>query len=198
MPLAAVLAGIALQGCLMARSLEPLSHDIQSQMSGAKFDNEIRLTLGPVSLFIVRNLARLVPEPEVQHYRKLLSHVSKVEVAVYEIQSAAGAERAIATPSRLRRMTEKEGWQTAVRVNDGSERVWVLYRENKGKVKDIYVATVDTDSLTLVRVKGNLNKIVAWAVNEHPESIFGTDDHPSAPGPEAENQVAQRTPDQQP
>jgi uncharacterized protein DUF4252 len=164
---------LLLQACLTARSLEPVRRDLQSQMEGARFDKEIKLTLGPVSLGLARLICRLVPDEEVQQTRRALASVHRIELAVYDIHAEHGAAEALQMPHKLRQMTSGGQWQTAVRVQDEDERVWILYREDRGRIRDFYVVTLGSDELVLVRVKGNMNRLVEWAMREHGDTLFG-------------------------
>jgi hypothetical protein len=174
-------SALLLQACLTARSLEPVRRDLQSQMSGARFDREFQITLGRITLGLARLICRFIPDREVQQARPALAAVRRVEVAVYDVHADPASATGVRMPHKLRAMTGRGNWQTAVRVQDRDERVWVLYREENGRIRDFYVATLGSDELVLVRVSGDLKRVVEWALREHGDTLFGRPDEPEAP-----------------
>jgi hypothetical protein len=181
-----LLCALALPGCMHAASLEPLRHDLQRQMPEARFRKDLKLTLGPVSLWSLRTASRLVPDKDAREWRELLSHVRRLELAIYRVEAARSGQ--VETPKRLQRMLDGGQWQVAVRMHDGREGAWVLYREEQGRIRDIYVAALSADELVLVRFVGRLDEIVAWGFRKHGDSLFGarpaTAGHPADGPPE--------------
>jgi hypothetical protein len=79
----------------------------------------------------------------------------------------------IEMPAKLREL-QAQGWVTAVKVRDEGDVVWVLYRLDDDSVRELYVVALDEHELVLVRAKGNLEKLVARALQE-------SDDTPGLP-----------------
>lgn len=54
------------------------------------------------------------------------------------------------------------------RVQEEDEAVWVLTYEEDGIVRQIYVMAVNAEELVLARIEGDMDRIVARALEEHP------------------------------
>jgi len=51
-------------------------------------------------------------------------------------------------------------------VRDEREAVWLLYRPDGEKVKEIFVVVLNDDELVLVKARGNLERLVEAAMDE--------------------------------
>jgi hypothetical protein len=162
--LAALFAVVGLSsGCFWAPNLAGVRKDIERQLPGATFDKEIELSLGPVSLAFARLITGLIPDA--REARPYLNNVSRIEVAVYTVDGMPSAEQ-VTTPAELRKLQESGEWEMAVKVHDGDDRVWVMYRIAKDSIEDIYVVVLSDDELVLVKAHGNLERVAAYAISE--------------------------------
>jgi hypothetical protein len=161
--------GIALMltlfsGCLWAPELDRVRREIQQQLPGSSFKKEFAISLGPLSLALVRTIVRFVPEAE--EARSYLSDIRSVEVAIYEADNLP-ADPAIDMPEHLETLLEKHDWEIAAKVRETSENVWLLYRAQEEVLEDLYVVVLSDDELVLVRARGNLDRLIAKAMREH-------------------------------
>lgn len=152
-----VLTALVAGGCMHAASLNGLRHDIESEVDGARFESEMQLTLGRISLGLVR---AIVPEEEKDEELAILKEVKKVEIAVYEtitLPSPTEGEARIPGYKSLKR----KGWQTIMTAteSDGG-RAWVLARERDGSLREILVGSLDRDELTMVKIHGDVERMI--------------------------------------
>jgi hypothetical protein len=157
-----IAAGGTSSGCLWAPELANVRRDIERQIPQARFDKEIELSLGPLSLALARVVTRFVPDA--REARSYLRDVRRIQIAVYnahDLPPTTGVEM----PAVLREL-QAQGWVTAVKVRDGQELVWVLYRLENERVTELYVVALDDEELVLVRAKGKLEKLAARALQE--------------------------------
>ncbi len=151
------LAALAAGGCMHASSLNGLRHDIEAEIDGARFESEMQLTLGRISLGLVRVI---VPEEEKEDELAVLKDVKKIEIAIYKtiaLPSPAEGESIIPGHQSLKR----KGWQTIMTAteSDGG-RAWVLAREREGAIRQILVGSLDRDGLTMVKIHGNVERMI--------------------------------------
>jgi hypothetical protein len=158
-----IVVGGAASGCLWAPDLAMVRKDIERQLPGVSFDKEIELTLGPISLAFVRLLTRITPGA--QDASGYLRDVSRIELAVYNTENMPPANT-VTMPERLKKMTESEGWELAVKVRDEDELVWVLYRLDDDTVRELYVVVVSDKEMVLVKAEGRLERLVARALSD--------------------------------
>jgi hypothetical protein len=160
----AISAGLAMlssPGCFWSPELSSVRDDLERQLPGASFNKNVELSFGPVMLTFARVVTSLIPGA--REARPFLRGVSHVEVGVYEahIDSIGG----LRMPKRLQSLME-EGWETAVRVRDNQDAVWLLYRPDGNEVKDIFVVVLNKDKLVLVKARGHMEKLVEAAMEE--------------------------------
>lgn len=159
--IAAVAITIALvSGCLWAPDLDQVRKELESQIPGASFKREFAISLGPVSLALARTVTRLVPDAREAH--TYLEEIRHVRVAIYEIASMPEGSH-LRMPRQMEEL-RSEGWEVAARVKEGNDHVWVLYREKKGKVSELFITVVGKDELVLVRADGHLDRLVEKAM----------------------------------
>jgi hypothetical protein len=163
---------LSLSGCIWAPELEEVRRELEREIPGARFETEFKLTLGPASLGLARMMVGLVPDAE--EAGRYLKDIYRVKLAVYRTESlpAIGELR---LPGRLRRQLERSGWEVAVKVREKDEVVWILYREYRNTIRDIYIVVLDQDELVLVRLEGRLDRLFARAMEEHGDlqEVFG-------------------------
>jgi hypothetical protein len=158
---AMALTALASPGCLHSPELSGIRHDIESQLPEASFDTEVELSVGPVTLALARVVSSLFPGA--REARTWLKGVSRVQIGVYDAH-VTGTED-LRMPQRLQALVD-DGWETAVRMRDRDQAVWVLYRADEDKIKEMFVMVLNDDELVLVRAKGKLDRLIAAALEE--------------------------------
>jgi len=155
------LAALSSPGCFWSPELAGVRHDLERQIPGASFDTNIELSFGPVLLTFARIVTSVIPGA--REARPYLHGVSRVQVGVYESHVDSLAD--LHMPKRLQSLVEN-GWETAVRVRDDDEAVWLLYRPDGESVKEVFIVVLDRDELVLVKARGHLERLVAAALKE--------------------------------
>ena len=159
--IAVVLAALSSPGCFWAPELSGIRRDLESQLPGASFDRDVELSFGPVMLTLARVLTSVIPDAD--EARPWLRGVSRVQIGVYDAHIGSTAE--LRMPKHLKSLLDN-GWETAVRMRDDDEAVWLLYRPDGDKVREIFVVVLNDDELVLVKARGHLERIVAAALDE--------------------------------
>lgn len=157
-----LLAAPLANGCMWAPELTEVKRDIERQLPDVGFRKNVTLSFGPLTMALARAITSLVPDAG--EARDYLRDVSRVQVAIYELDHPAG-ETALETPRRLQELLD-EGWEMAVRVRDRDEVVWLLYRIDDDSVREMFVVVMGDRELVLVKVKGRLERLLAQAL-EH-------------------------------
>lgn len=148
--------------CMWAPELARVCRDIERQIPGANFDKEFAITLGPITLAFAKMVTAFIPDAK--EARGYLKDVSKIQVAVYEAQRMPAPNKVV-MPDRLKYLID-EGWEMAVRAREEDSVVWVLYKIDRGAIRELYVVVLDQDELVLVKAKGHLERLVARALLE--------------------------------
>lgn len=152
-----------LTGCFYSREMVHTRREIE-RASGADFDHGMMVSLGPLSLRTLSWLSGLVPEDEARMASSYLREISRVKVGVYHTEEGFSLE-GVDLP-RLRRF-ERGNWEVAVRFRDEESMGWVMYREHRDAVRDLYVVVLTDQELVLARVNGRLNRLLARVMEDH-------------------------------
>jgi hypothetical protein len=152
-----------LAGCFYSREIAHTRRDIE-RATGVDFDRGLMVSLGPVSLRTLGWISGLVPEQEARMARDYLREITRVKVGVYHTD--LGFARDGADLGSLPRF-EDQGWEVAVRFRDEETLGWVLYREHRDTVRDVYVVMVTDEELVLARVQGHLNRLLSRVMEDH-------------------------------
>lgn len=160
---ALIAATLASPGCLWAPELAGIRRDLESQLTGASFHKEVELSLGPVALTFARVAAAFVPGA--REARQYLRDVSRVQVAVYDHARFNEATSVLEIPQRLLTLLD-DGWEMAVKVNDGTDHAWLLYRAEDETIKEVLIVVLNEDELVLVKARGRLERVVDRALRE--------------------------------
>jgi hypothetical protein len=157
-----VITTMLFSGCLWAPELARMCQEIEDQIPGASFDRQFAITLGPLSLAFAKMVTAFIPDAK--EARGYLRDVSKIQVAVYETEEMPSVG-SVKMPKRLKRMQE-EGWETAVRVREENNVVWVMYKIDDDSIRELYVVVLDENELVMVKARGRLERLAARALSE--------------------------------
>jgi hypothetical protein len=167
-----LLVPLLLTGCFRARALEKIAEDISWQFPEADFHREFSISLGSMAI----GLARLACSfsDETREARQYMTGIKRVQVAVYKVKHLPSVEDA-EMPERLSDMIDDD-WEVVIKTSEPDERVWILYREDGKRVSDMHVTVLDEDELVLLRVSGDLDKLLDQALENHHELTAAIDD----------------------
>jgi hypothetical protein len=170
-PLLLLLAMAPLAACAGTPSAEQVRGEIERQLPGARFEPAEHFRLGRFSLGLVRWLASFDHDKKDQEDIALFRAISGVEIATYRVRSLP-ADAALSLPEKLEHQLREAGWTTMVRNSEKSEQTWVLYRSADSEViRDLYVVSLDPRELSLIRVSGHLDRLMAAAMADHPKKV---------------------------
>jgi hypothetical protein len=163
--LVAALIAVAVMslGCMWAPGLSQVRRDLERQLPGARFEKDVELSMGPVSLAFARLFTNMVPDA--RQASGYLKDVSRIELAVYDADHIP-SPKGVKMPRRLQQLVTNEDWEMAVRIRDKGELGWILYRTDDERIKELYVVLLNQDELLMVRAEGNLERLVARALSE--------------------------------
>jgi hypothetical protein len=152
-------------GCfkLTVPEFTQVRNELEEQVPEARFEKEIELGLGRITLGAAKWVCLLVPDA--REASKYLNEITGVSIAVYEVDSLLPVDD-LELPKRLQRLLEEKGWDVLVKVREEGEIVWVLYQEHREHIRNLYVVALEDDELVLVRLRGRLDRLFAKALEE--------------------------------
>ncbi len=150
-------------GCLYSREIAQTRRDFERQYPDLQLKREFVLSVGPGTIGFTRWLAGFADDDEdLRIATRVLEDVRRVKVGVYRVETPGLDLDAYDLPA-LRRL---RGWETAARIREEEEVVWVLYREHRGRIERLFVAVLDDENLVLTRLDGDLEAMLALVLEE--------------------------------
>ncbi len=119
--------------------------------------------MGPGLFHTAGFLAKLVDDEDAQTASRLAYGIRRIKAGVYPLSYSSNFED-LDIPE-LKRF-KKKGWKVALKVEDYNEVGWILYRERRQRVRDLFVVVLTEDELVLARIQGNLTELLDIALDE--------------------------------
>ena len=163
-----------LAGCGGSPTVSEVRWEIEHRFPEARFEPEEHVHLGRFTMALVRGVVHLAAHDEDdQEGVAMLSQIHAVDVASYKVHNLPSLDGLAADP-RFDRELRKHGWSQLVRTHEKNESTWVYVRgTQEGVLDNLFVVSLEKNELTLVRVDGRLDKMIAMAMAEHPKDVMG-------------------------
>jgi len=156
----AVLAGIlAGSGCGLAfyRGPSGMEGALEKQLD-CELNRDFGLKLGFLMAPLASSIVRKTADTEDEAFLREL-HLRKVGVAVFHVENQGSEVRRL-DPAKL----GLSGWNTLARVKQDGEQLLVMSKPEKaGGIRNVVLVSYDGDEVVLVRIKGDLDKLVQAA-----------------------------------
>jgi len=156
-----VLLAIVLSGCVFSREITQMKRQIERDMPEAEFDRDLVLNIGPAGLRFLGWTIGLSSDKDADEIKRHLSYVDRVKIGVFDTKRLPQDWSARVT---VVEELEKTGWALAARRASEDELFGILYRERRGRIRDIYAVRIDSDELVLARISGDLQGLLDYAV----------------------------------
>ena len=164
-----LLMGAALNGCAYTSEITQTKQEIEHH-SDVDAETGIVVSLGPGLFQTAGFLTKFVDDEDAQTASRLAYGIRRVKAGVYPL--SYDSDFGDLDVPELRRF-KKKGWKVALKVEDHNEVGWILYRERKRRVRDLFVVVLTEDELVLARIQGNLTELLELALDEVEEDGGG-------------------------
>lgn len=129
------------------------------------------MVLGRASLAVLRGLSGLAGDDMDAEAREIIRRLRRVETTTYRVGSECATNASLsAVPARF----ADEGWRSMVSTVEGDgERTWVLTRTGSDdSTTGILVIALDQDELEVVRLDGDIDRVLIAATADDPETVL--------------------------
>lgn len=158
-----IILSVAVSGCFVSREMSSLQHDFERQHPDLRLRRNIVLTAGPGLLHTLERTTGMFEHDDAELISRYLHDVDRVKVGIYDVEWRNEPEDVpIALPAQFMR----GGWEPVVTVRDTRESVFVMYRSDARSVRDLFILALADDQLVMVRLRGNMDRIVAHALSD--------------------------------
>jgi hypothetical protein len=161
-----IMAGMALvllAGCFTSREIVSLQREISSNNPSVELRRNVVFSVGPGTMHLLERAAGLWESEETLMASQYLSDIDRVKVGVYDVHSRFdGADDQ--APRYV--LPSRDGWIPFVVVRDEHNATTIHYRETGRAIRDLLVVTASSDKLVIVRLQGNLGRILLRALED--------------------------------
>lgn len=166
---AILLAAAAAAGCATAATSSRVEATLESALPGCRFERDSAMVLGRTSLALLRSLANVADDELDEDAREILHGIHRIEIVSY--RAARGCVIAGAPPPVSRQLTA-EGWRAVIAAaEDEGELAWVFTREGPdGGTSGMLVIALDQETLEVVRLDGDIERVLIAAIADDPSS----------------------------
>lgn len=172
----AVLLSLAplLAGCgAGSPTVSEVRWELERRFPQARLEPQEHVRLGRFTLGLVRGVVHMAAHDEDgREGLDMLRQVHSVDVASYRVHNLPDLE-GLTADTRFDRQLKRSGWSLLVHTREADESTWVYVRgTDEGVLRNLFVVSLEKDELTLVRVDGRLDRMVAMAMAEHPKDVM--------------------------
>lgn len=157
-----LLACVLLTGCAYTNEISRTRHDIEAY-STIDAQTGVVMSLGPGLFHTAGFFAKMVDDQDAQTASRLAYGIRRIKAGVYPLSYKSEFDD-LEVPELDR--FKRRGWEVALKVEDDEEVGWIMYRERRGRVKDLFVVVLTHSELVLARIQGNLNELLNLALDE--------------------------------
>jgi hypothetical protein len=184
-----MLALVGLTACQDIPELGDLEQEIESQLPAATFHLEEHVRLGPFTMWLARGIVGIAAnsdhDADTRQAAAIVRSIREVEVATYRVTSHGP----LAMPPLSAELSHRlgaHGWTSVVRTSQHDEQTVVMTHagSSPGAIDAMLVVALEPRELTIVRLGGRLDQVLAAALAENPRGVIGTGHHHHAPADE--------------
>ena len=160
-----ILSSILFTGCFgVDRNFSSLKNEILSSTDG-NYYKDIEFSIGPVGLSLAGAIVKLSDDEE--NAQEILEHISHVQVGVYKNEYGSGNVGSFQLLQTIDSQMKTNGWQYIVRsYNKGDVTGVYIKYSGENRLNEMFVVSLNRKELTLVEVKGELEKVIETAIRE--------------------------------
>lgn len=163
-----------LAGCGGSPTVSEVRWELERHFPEARFEPEEHVHLGRFTMGLLHGVVRLAAhDKDDREGVEVFRQIHAVDVASYKVHNLPSLDGLAADP-RFDRELRRHGWSQLVRTHEANESTWVYVRgTEEGVLDNLFVVSLERDELTLVRVDGRLDRMIAMAMAEHPKDVMG-------------------------
>jgi len=161
-------------GCFRA-DLDGLDKKLLWEFRAASIDKKLSMKLGPVTMSLANVIVTFAPVE--REAKRAFRGIRSVDLVVYELEGSEDSAPCGSLLEFAAGRLKRKGWEPIVEAREPGSMVLVLCKYDEVRIRGIYVIVLDEESLVLVKLRGNLNKVFAAAMEmaERPEPMITID-----------------------
>jgi len=133
--------------------------------TGNRYYTDVEFSVGSFGISIAKAVVK--SDDNDREAKEILDNISHVQIGVYKNHHSSSFNNSFQILKDIDSQMMENGWQYVVRSRCNKEVTGVYVKiVNGNELKELFVVNLDQRELTLVEVKGNLEKVLETAIRE--------------------------------
>lgn len=169
---AIIVASLPLSGCFYTSEISKTRRVIEDEVD-ADFDTGVVISMGPGLFRTAGWITQFIDDADAEKASRIAYGIRRIKAGVYPVSYLPDMDELNLPEMKHFR---RRGWKVAIKVEDRDEVNWLLYRERRHRVNDLFVISLTEDELVLARIQGNLDELLNFALIEVEKDGFNSFD----------------------
>ena len=157
-----ILLALTFIGCIGVDSDFREVKSLVIKSTNDKFYKDVEFSVGSVGIAFVRMIASFNDDDD--DAQAILRNISQVQVGVYKRSKYKSERYNYSFFKDIDKKLKNENWHIIVRHVEGDELTGIYVKYDEDLINKLYVISLEDDKLSLVRVEGQLDNILAYAI----------------------------------
>ena len=167
-----IMASFLLSGCFYTSEISKTRRVIENEVD-ADFQTGVVISMGPGLFRTAGWITQFVDDADAEKASRIAYGIRRIKAGVYPVSYLPDLDE-LNLPEM--KHFKRRGWKVAIKVEDRDEVNWLLYRERRHRVNDLFVISLTEDELVLARIQGNLDELLNFALIEVEKDGFNSFD----------------------
>ncbi len=128
------------------------------------FKKDVEFSVGSVGMSFARLVVSIDNDDE--DAKMILRNISGAQIGVYKKNHYTNTVFNFSSFKDLDRKMRDEDWQSIVKHVEGDQLTGVYIKYEDDEINEAYVINIDDGDLTIVRVEGDLENLIEYAIKE--------------------------------
>jgi Domain of unknown function (DUF4252) len=162
-PVILILSATTFLGCIGVDNDFREVKSLVMKSANDKFYKDVEFSVGPLGISFAKFIVSINDDDE--DAEVILSNISEVQVGVYKKKNW-NQHYDYSFFRDIDNKLKDDNWQFVVRHVDGDELTGIYVKYDDDFVNKMFVININDDKLSLVRVEGDLENIITYAIKD--------------------------------
>ncbi len=160
-----IASSILFLGCFeVDGNFKKIKNDILSSAEN-KFYRDHEFAIGKAGISLASIAANL--DDEKNEAKEILNNLSKIQIGVYKCRDRVKLSDDYSLLQRIDERMKNVGWEYIVKSREDNTLTGIYVKRNDGnKLREFFVISLDKNKLTLIELKGELDKVLSSIIRE--------------------------------
>ncbi len=163
-PVILILSSSVFTGCIGVDNDFREVKSLVMNSTNEKYYKDVEFSVGPLGLSLARLIVKLNDDDEEAEI--ILNNISEVQIGVYKKSNLDYKHYDYSFFKDIDNKLREENWHFIVKHVERNELTGIYVKYQDEDINKLYVINIENDKLSLVRVEGNLENIITYAIKD--------------------------------